>query len=197
MEWKKSKYDLIYLDIQMKGKNGISVAKSIREVDQNVLIIYVSAYEKYVQELFEVDATAFLHKPIDEMKFERYFLHAYEKISEKAVYFKCQYKQEEIKVQMGEIVYFESRGRKIHIRLTDNKEEIFNGKLDEIEEQVKNSKVSFLRIHQSFLVNYHQIRGCNKTQMRMKDGNILSISEEHQKTISKEYSLLLGGEVCE
>lgn len=194
---KKGTYDLIYLDIQMKNMNGISMAKNIRKVDKYVLIIYVSAYKKYWQELFEVDADGFIHKPIDDTVFERYFLRAYEKICSNEIYFTCQYKQEDIKVQIGEIVYFESIGRKIHIHLTDDSEEIFNGKLDDVEQQIKEAKTPFLRIHQSFLVNYHQIRGCSKTQVRMKNSTTLSISDERQKIILKKYSLLLGGEICE
>ena len=41
------RFDIIYLDIEMGGKNGIEVAKFIRKLDRDVLLIYVSSYETY------------------------------------------------------------------------------------------------------------------------------------------------------
>ncbi|MBD5096735.1 MAG: response regulator [Lachnospiraceae bacterium] len=51
----EKRYDLIFLDIQMENINGISAAKKIRELDENVLIVFVSGYEKYMKELFQYD----------------------------------------------------------------------------------------------------------------------------------------------
>lgn len=60
-----TKYDLIYLDIQMINGDGITTAKNIRKIDKNVLLIYVSGYDKYMMELFRLDVFAFIKKPID------------------------------------------------------------------------------------------------------------------------------------
>ena len=43
-------YDMIFLDIEMKNENGISVARKIRKMDNNVLIIYVTSHESYMLE---------------------------------------------------------------------------------------------------------------------------------------------------
>jgi len=51
----RTKYDIIFLDIQMKGGDGITAAENIRKVDDNVLLIYVSGYDKYMMELFRLD----------------------------------------------------------------------------------------------------------------------------------------------
>ena len=61
-----TKYDIIFLDIQMKGGDGITAAENIRKVDDNVLLIYVSGYDKYMMELFRLDVFGFIKKPIDE-----------------------------------------------------------------------------------------------------------------------------------
>ena len=47
------RYDIIYLDIQMANGDGISAANKIRNVDENVIFIFVSGYDKYMIELFE------------------------------------------------------------------------------------------------------------------------------------------------
>ena len=189
------KYDLIYLDIEMKTEDGITAAHNIRKFDPNVLIIYVSGYERYIRELFEVDAFDFISKPIDCVKFQKCFLRAYDCIINRKVYFEFQYRSENVKILLGDIIYFESKGRQIKIHIIEDKEEVFNEKLNIVEEQLSNSTMPFLRIHQSYLVNYHYIRGRSKTQIRMDNGIILPISEERQKTIGERYTSLLGGEI--
>ena len=57
-----TKYDIIFLDIQMKGGDGITAAENIRKVDDNVLLIYVSGYDKYMMELFRLDVFGFIRE---------------------------------------------------------------------------------------------------------------------------------------
>ena len=190
-----TRYDLLYLDIQMKGENGIDAAKNIRKMDENVLLIYVSGYDKYLMELFRLDVFSFIKKPINESDFEQTFLEAMEKISSKNFYYTYRYKSEEHKVPCHEIMFLESKGRQIHIHLKDGEIQVFNGKLNDVQKQLEGGKVPFLRIHQSFLVNYHLIKSRSKTEVTLVNGRKLSISEDRQKEFSRNYGRLLGDEI--
>lgn len=192
---KGANYDLIYLDIQMENGDGITTAKNIRRIDENVLIIYVSGHDKYMMELFRLDVFAFIKKPIKEKLFADTFLDAHRKIGNRKIYFSYHYKYEEHKILCIDILYFESRGRKVNVHIRNGNVEIFNGKLSEIERQVESGKIPFLRIHQSYLVNYHHIKSRSKTEVTLINGTKLSISEERQKNFSEQYTRLLGGEV--
>ena len=57
------RYGLIFIDIEMEQVDGISAARKIRETDRSVLLIYISGYDKYLKELFEVEPFRFLSKP--------------------------------------------------------------------------------------------------------------------------------------
>ena len=70
------RYNLIFLDIEMKQVDGISAARCIREIDRSVLLIYISGYDQYLKELFEVEPFRFLSKPVNDNKFCRYFREA-------------------------------------------------------------------------------------------------------------------------
>ena len=63
-----------------------------------------------------------------------------------------------------------------------------------VEKQLKNGKIPFLRIHQSFLVNYRFVQKISFTKVVLTDGTELHISEDRQKTIRAKYNELLGGE---
>ena len=190
------RYDIIYLDIQMDQEDGISAAKRIRSVDENVLLIFVSGYDKYVMELFRLNAFDFLKKPWAEPKFKKTLLDACKKVCDmNAFYFMFRYKGIEYKVLNKEILYFESKARLIHIHIQDGKVEKFNMKLSEVEERLNKGKIPFLRIHQSYLVNYYQIRSRTKTEVTLTNDEKLPISEDRKKSFNFEYGKLLGGEV--
>lgn len=61
------------------------------------------------------------------------------------------------------------------------------GKLNEIENSLKACKVSFLRVHQSFLVNYKHVKGQSYDFVVMDNGKKISISEDRRKIISEQY----------
>lgn len=64
---------------------------------------------------------------------------------------------------------------------------IANGKLNNIEESLKQSKVPFLRVHQSYLVNYKHVEGQAYDFVVMDNGKRISISEDRRKLIGEQY----------
>ena len=190
-----TRYDLIFLDIQMDNGDGITVAKNIRKVDENALLIYVSGYDKYLMELFRLDVFGFVKKPIDEMVFENLFLEAYQKICSKNFYYSFRYKSQEFKILCRDILYFESSGRQVKVHCNDGTLKVFNGKLSDVEAEIQKGKNPFLRIHQSYLVNYFLIRSRSKKEIVLVNDERLSISEDRQKNFSLEYGKLLRGEI--
>lgn len=189
------RYDLIFLDIQMVKGDGITAAKHIRKIDENVLFIFVSGYEKYMIELFELNVFAFIRKPIDQNKLRDLFLKANKKIGSGNLYFYYNCQRTEYKVLCKDILYFESRGRQVQLYNRQGGISVFYGKLSEVEKQLAKGKVPFLRIHQSYLVNYHWISSRARTKINLVNGESLPISDERQKEFGRSYARLLGGEI--
>ena len=188
------RYDIIFLDIEMKEENGILAAKRIREVDKTVIIIYVTSYECYMKETFEVRPFRFLVKPIDLKELKSYFMAASEEIATGDYYFRYRYERVNYKLLVKDILYFESRRRKIFITTATGIVETY-GKLNDIEKELKRGNIPFLRLHQSYLVNYKHIIGQAYEYIILSNGSKLSISEDRRKKISEEYCLL-GDESC-
>ena len=178
-----TKYDIIFLDIQMKGGDGITAAENIRKVDDNVLLIYVSGYDKYMMELFRLDVFGFIKKPIDEEILTKTFLETYQRVCSKMVYFTFSYKHEEYKILCKEILYFESNVRKVTIYTQNGEHYTFNGKLSEIEQKMSDGKIPFLRVHQSYLVNCKYIKNTSYNHVELMDGAVLPVSQSKRKNI--------------
>lgn len=65
---KENEIDLIFLDIEMPGVNGIEFAKTI---SSNTLVIFTTAYPQYALDSYEVDAVDYLVKPIESERFRK------------------------------------------------------------------------------------------------------------------------------
>lgn len=191
-----ARYDIIYMDIEMKYKNGLETAKTIRELDKVAILIYVTSYNSYVLETFEYRPFQFIVKPLNSNLFEKYFLKAYEEIVQCEFYFQYKYNKMWFKILVREIIYFESQKRTIAIICTDSIRKYYD-KLGDIEKALKKTKAQFLRIHQSFLVNYKYIETLSYDKVTLTNGTTLSISEDRRKEISEQYCEIIGGKrIC-
>ena len=176
--------------------DGISAARQIRRIDRSALLIYVSGYEQYLKELFEVEPFRFLSKPVDGAKFRKYFRDACARIGETEAYYRFSFNKEIRKVAVRDVVYFESRNRVVHIFMADGSEERFYGRLNAVEKELSEGRQEFLRIHQSFLVNYGYIEKMNFSVVTVIFGNgkrtALKISEDREKAVRSRLCGMAG-----
>ncbi len=189
-------YQLIFIDIEMKQVDGITAARHIREIDRTVLLIYVSGYDKYLKELFEVEPFRFLSKPLNPVQFARYFKESCKRVNETEVFYQFTFNKEIRKVSVRDIVYFESSNRIVYIHLKDGSDEHFYGKLNNVEKELATSRQYFLRIHQSFLVNYDHVKKMNFVNITisyMGKEMELKISEDRQKEVRQQLCKIAGG----
>jgi len=154
--------DLMFLDIQMPGINGLEFIKSITKPPK---VIFTTAYRNYAADAFEVDALDYLVKPIP---FERFlkainkFLELNKKGKEEideekpddSIVLKSDKKNYMIRVE--DILYIESLDDYIKVHTTE-KSLVCYSRLSAMEELLANFDF-ILRIHRSFLVNQRQIK---------------------------------------
>lgn len=176
------RYDILFLGVEMKQMSGIKCAKFLRQINSDTILIYLSGQSKYAAELFDFEPFGLLMLPLNKNKFDDSLIRALVKIEKNDLYFEYSYNKILSKLPLQSILYFESRGRVIHIILKD-KTERFYGTINQLEQQLRNSKVQFLRIHQSYLVNIKHIERTTLTKVTLSDGTQLPISENRRKNI--------------
>ena len=190
------RYSMIFLDIEMKRMNGIAAARRIRQLDRYTLIIYISSYDDYLKELFEVEPFRFISKPIQLEQLQRYCAEAIKKIEGLNNLFVYNYNKEEYSVPIKEIVYFESNKRLIDIHMNDGTVRSFYGKLNNIEKEIQKMNKHFIRIHQSFLVNYSYIKSMTYSEVALEYNDeeyVLRISEDRRSTVRQKVCEIAGG----
>lgn len=160
----KLKPDLIFLDIQMPKLNGIEVAKKILDSNHKPYIVFVTAYEKYAIDAFEVNAMDYILKPITEERLEKgmeKILAKVKKVEKIGIRNRensnkiCAYTNGKlIPIDLKEIIYVTVEDKNTVIFSTKGKYEV-NYTLGELSEKLNSP--TFFRSHKSFLINLDYI----------------------------------------
>lgn len=185
------RFDIIYLDIEMKRMNGLDAANEIRMIDRESLLIYMTSHESYMPITFDYRPFQFIVKPVQIDKFELCFVKAHKEILRNDSYFQFKYNKINHRILTQKIMYFESRKRVISI-ITQDIIMKFYGKLDDVESALKETKFNFLRIHQSYLINFKYIEEIAYDRVKLTDGQVLYISEDRRKKIGQQYCDIAG-----
>ena len=196
----KRRFDLIFLDIQMDGINGIETAKAVREYDRKAVIIFVTAVKEYVFEAFDVGAFHYLLKPIGEEKFAEVFENAVREVRERQIQKEAptlfiKTKNKSYTFNQSEIIFIESMSRKAVIHTAKNTLEVY-AVMNELQKELGNS---FYRCHRGYLVNMAHIAEYSSDMIEMDNGERVYLAKEKYQEFVKEYMRYLrnGGAAYE
>ncbi len=165
---KELKPHMVFLDIQLGDLNGLIVARKILDIDKFIYIVFVTAYDKYAIQGFEINAVDYILKPFTEeriiMTIER--IRRYRGLDKEETSPKdgkknldlnklCVLKDNRlILIDTKKIVFIKSTNGIVKVHTVDNVYDC-NNKLKEIEERFADLK--FIRTHKSFVVNIDYI----------------------------------------
>ena len=180
-------FDILFIDLKMKGLNGFETARQIRMVDNRVIIIFVTSLAHCVMKCFEYKPFWYLIKPVTRKSFKNVFMKAVaEYMSANRAEFAFSTRTDgTTKLSIGNIIYLESISRRIRLHAADG-DYFFYAGINE--EEKKLSKYDFIRIHKSYLVNPHYIKQINRSWLTLKDGQRLPVSERRYKAIYDLYT---------
>lgn len=170
--------DLVFLDIEMPGPDGMEVAKKLRKKSSILQIVFITSYPDYVFDGYLVDAMGYLLKPVKEKDLINIINRSLAKIlqNENDV-FTFKNMKGIFRIPKIDILYFQSEGRKINC-ITRDSNYVFYEKLNNIEKSIG---PAFLRIHQSYLINSKYVDQA-KADSIIVNGKELPISRQYRKT---------------
>lgn len=205
---KHKKTDIIFLDINMPGLNGIEVASKLNDIES--LLIFCTAYDQYAIKAFELEAFDYLLKPFDNKRFltvlnrakstleirkqadftnkfaELY--HDFNKtLSPHLSEFKIKEKGFEIIIPIEKVLYIEASSVYVVVNLR-NKKYLYRVALNLLEQQLP---PNFIRIHRSFIININHVESSkylnNSTYMiKLKNNETIISSRRYKDIISKK-----------
>ncbi|MCM1315658.1 MAG: LytTR family DNA-binding domain-containing protein [Prevotella sp.] len=179
-------YDLIFLDIQMQGMDGIDTAVELRKICKKAVMFYVTNYSNEMARSFSVHPFAFIEKPINKTIIRRnlqdYMDYVFKEQDFKSIQFETMTGMAFIRPE--EILYFEYIGnRKIRL-VCDTIEFFLQNSIKNIYSLVK--QYGFMKPHQSFIVNPDKIKAVFELYLLMIDNTKIPIPLKKKKAVKAE-----------
>ena len=174
--------DILFLDIQMKGMDGMETAKRLRAGKFRGFLIFITVLREMVFQSFEVQAYDYLVKPIEEARFE--------KTMERLLASMCSAGGSSLLVQKGyesriiqkdDIVFCEIIDRKIYLNLASGEVVDYYERIENLETKLDSR---FFRCHRSFLINLGHLRGYKNGTAYMDNGREIPVSRLRGKEFS-------------
>ena len=182
-----SEADLIFLDIELPGMDGMTVAEQLGK--NQALVIFVSAHDEYVFDAFDVGAFHYLLKPLERERFERVLARACKEIRRRKRREPLQIKEQgEFKtIYPEEIYYAESNGRKLTLYTVQGTYEYY-GRMQELEARLGED---FYRCHRGYLVHLKYVAGYDAANIQLKDGSNVYLARQKYGEFVKRYMAYL------
>ena len=187
--------DLLFLDIAMDGVDGMAAAREIRKHDAQVCIIFITTMVQYAIDGYAVKAFGFIRKPVSEAELKHELTGALALISNtraREQFITIRHEGAIHRLPISHIVYCEVRNHQILLRVDG---ELYQYRASISELEAKLSPLGFYRCHSSFLVNGEAIIRIEQTQVILKDGSVIPVSQRRRKEFLREISEFLGGTI--
>ena len=184
-------FDFIFLDIKMKT-DGLKTADLLRKRIKQFILIFITSYQEYVYEAFDVEAFAYILKPVDDKKLSQTLQRAVDKATNHQEGFIVINKNRQtIKVDLIDVIYFEISGRVITIHCNNYTIEYY--------EQIKNleqkiSRQDFFRCHKSYIINLNYVKKFNKNEIIMDNGDRVLLSKRKYDEFTKTFLVYIKKE---
>lgn len=194
--------DAVFLDIELESGNGLDLAKQFNNMKKQPMIVFVTAYDEYALDAFELDAIDYIVKPVDETR----LLKAINKLMNQIPFLNTEreietptrsvaYKNEKqsitikederiIVIDTNDILYVGTENRQAYVQTLENKYETDTL----LYKMIEKLGDDFVQVHRGYIVNIKQIAALepwfNRTYLiLLKDGSKISVSRSYVKII--------------
>lgn len=195
-EWEENRvWDVLFLDIQMPGIDGVELARKIREQDDRTAIIFVTGISDYMQEGYEVSALHYLVKPVDASKIsacldrvmkehgenakEKMFLLDAEDVTEGAPG-----ERKTVKISAKEILYIESFAHETELHTGQGVYRVREG-IGTWQKRLADS--GFAGSHRSYLVNLLYVLRVEKKEVVLDTEERLPLSRRNRNEFNTAF----------
>ena len=173
-------FDMLLLDIEMGGMDGVTMAKKIRSVNETIQIIFITGYSDYIAEGYDVAALHYLMKPVNGEKLFSVLNRAAEKLAKNEKVLNFELGGEMIRVPIYKIRYADVFGNyvtvhtpeKVTVRMT----------LGELEKELDSR---FFRVSRSVIVNLTVISRVTKSEIKLNDGESITIPRGAYESVNR------------
>lgn len=188
----RADFDILFLDISMKGLDGMEAAREIRRQDERVCIIFVTSMQQYAIQGYRVRAFGFITKPMNYQELSMELDCALRTIDAgrlRDTSLTLRSGTQVDRLNVSEIMYCEVRNHTVSIYL-HNGPRTYRYSMKELEQML--GQYGFFRPHNAYLVNHAAIAQVLGTRLILKNGQEIPIAQQKRKTFLAQLAQYLG-----
>ena len=176
--------DVLFLDVEMPGRNGMKIARAIREKNKEMLIVFLTAYSEFVFESCKVDAFRYLVKPVNDQELTETLAAISQKFCETEEHLNFQFKNEMYSIKYSDILYIEGMRDKIWIYCTGQTYR-WRGTLKNLCDLLEDK--GFFQVHRSYIINMNKIKKYNSQEVILEENHKVPVSKYRLNEFKEEY----------
>ncbi len=162
--------DILLLDIEMGGMNGVDLARDLRERGFCGQLVFITGYSDYIAQGYEVEALHYLMKPLSSAHLETVLDRAVRHLAQSGRTLLLELPGDAVRLPLREIVYLESDRN--YVTIHAGRDYTLKRPLRELEAQLDEG---FFRAGRSYLVNLRRIRRVSRTDIFLDNGVCLPL----------------------
>ena len=177
-------YDVVFLDIEMREMNGMETAYAIREQNENVDIVFITVMLDYAAEGYRVDAVRYIIKDDMEQLLPECLDAILRKRRKNRVEMEFPFVGGKRLVLLEDIIYIESRSHQLWFERKGTQMYMY-GQINDLQKQL--ADFSFIRPHQSFLVNLKYIDRIRNYTIYMTNGMEIPVTKPRYVEVKEKF----------
>lgn len=169
--WEEKKdFDVLLLDIEMPGIDGVELARTVREEDGRVQIVFITGYNDYIAQGYEVAALHYLVKPVDEAKLFQVLSRAAAGLHRSEPFLTLELPDETLRLPLSEIRYLDVQHN--YVTVHAGQDYVVKRPLSELEKALDSR---FFRAGRSCVVNLARVRRVARTEAELTTGELIPL----------------------
>lgn len=163
-------FDVLLLDIEMPGMDGVELARTVRAEDDRVQIVFITGYNDYIAQGYEVAALHYLVKPVDEAKLFQVLSRAVAGLHRSEPFLTLELPEQTLRLPLTEIRYLDVQHN--YVTVHTGQDYVVKRPLSELEKALDSR---FFRAGRSCILNLACIRRVVKTEVELTTGEVIPL----------------------
>lgn len=184
------KFDIAILDVEMDNIDGLRLGEELRKKNPHIVLIYVTAHKKYLDDALNFNAVRFFEKPIDSQRFYRGLQDAIKRIDNTYINFYLKDGKTIKRITAQDIIFVEIENRKTKV-VTVNKEYHSN---HHISFWLNNlTSTIFISPHKSYIINFNYVTEYERNYIILNNKYKINIARNKQSDFYQKFMHFMEG----
>jgi DNA-binding LytR/AlgR family response regulator len=185
-----TKFDIAILDVEMDGIDGLKLGEELIKINPHIVLMYVTAHKKYLDEALNLNAVRFFEKPLDSQRFYKGLSDAIKRIDSSTINFYLKDGKTLERINAQDIIFIEIEKRKTKV-ITQTKEyhsdhhiSFWNDKL---------TSTIFISPHKSYIINFNYVTAYERNYIILNEKYEIPIARNKQSSFYQKFMRFVEG----